>query len=99
VALFFGILWLLATIYFVLLIARLILDWIQVFSREWTPRGVVLVLAEIVYTATDPPLKALRRVVKPIRIGPVALDLAFFIVFFGVVILRQVFGALASSGG
>ena len=98
-ALFFGILWLLATIYFVLLIGRLILDWVQVFSREWTPHGIVLVLAEIVYTATDPPLKALRRVVKPIRIGPVALDLAFFIVFFGVIILRQVFGALAFRGG
>ncbi|MFP5348071.1 MAG: YggT family protein [Actinomycetes bacterium] len=96
-ALFFSILWLLATIYFVLLIGRLVLDWVQVFSREWTPRGVILVIAEIVYSATDPPLNALRRVIRPVRIGPIAIDLAFLIVFVGVVILRQVFGALAAS--
>ena len=96
-ALFFFILWLLATVYFVLLIARLVLDWIQVFSRDWTPRGVVLVIAEAVYTATDPPLRALRRVLKPIRLGPIQLDLAFLVLFLAVVVLQQLFESLARA--
>ena len=92
---FFGVLDLLLLIFFILLIARLVIDWVQVLSREWTPRGAVLVLAEIVYTATDPPIKAVRRVVKPVRIGPVQLDLAFMIVFIAVIILRAVVQSLA----
>jgi YggT family protein len=78
------------------LIARLVLDWVQVLSRDWTPKGVVLVLAEIVYTATDPPLRAVRRVLKPIRIGPVMLDLGFMVVFIAVIILMRVFQSLAA---
>jgi YggT family protein len=58
-----------------------------VFSRDWRPRGPVLVLAETVYSLTDPPLKALRRVLPPIRIGGVALDLAFFVLVLVVYIL------------
>ena len=51
------------------LIGRMVLDWIQVFARDWRPAGPVLVVAEGVYTATDPPLKALRRVIPPLRLG------------------------------
>lgn len=78
---------LLATIldvYFVVLIARLVLDWIQVFARQWSPRGLVLIVAETVYTLTDPPLKAVRRFIPPIRLGGIALDLAFLIVALAV---------------
>lgn len=71
-------------VFFVLLIARLVFDWIQVFARQWTPRGVVLVVAEAVYTVTDPPIKALRRVVPPLRLGGVGIDLAFLIVALAV---------------
>ncbi len=67
--------------FLVLLIARLILDYVQMFSRSWQPRGVVLVLAEVVYTVTDPPLKALRRVLPPLRIGSISLDLSFLVLF------------------
>ena len=76
-------------IFFVLLIGRLVVDWIQVFARDWRPRGVTLVLAEAVYSATDPPLKALRRVVPPLRLGQVQLDLAFMILFFVTYLLLQ----------
>jgi YggT family protein len=62
------------------LIVRLVVDWIQVFARSWTPTGVVLVLLEVVYSITDPPIGAFRRVFKPIRIGGVALDLSFLAV-------------------
>ena len=76
-------------IFFVLLIGRLVVDWIQVFARDWRPRGVTLVLAEAIYSATDPPLKALRRVVPPLRLGQVQLDLAFMILFFVTYLLLQ----------
>jgi YggT family protein len=59
---------------------RLVLDWVQVFAREWRPRGLALVVAEVTYTITDPPLKAVRRVVPPLTLGSVRLDLAFLIV-------------------
>lgn len=77
-------------IFFVLLIGRLVVDWIQVFAREWRPRGISLVLAEAVYSATDPPLKALRRVVPPLRLGQIQLDLAFMILFFITLVLLRV---------
>jgi YggT family protein len=77
----FGILYWLVLAFLLLLIGRLVLDWIQVFAREWRPRGPVLVVAEVIYTATDPPLKLLRRLIPPLRLGSVQLDLAFFILF------------------
>ncbi|WP_344773622.1 YggT family protein [Nocardioides panacisoli] len=66
--------------FIVLLWVRFIVDWIQVFARSWEPRGVLLVVLEIVYSVTDPPIKALRRVIKPIRLGNFALDVSFLIV-------------------
>jgi YggT family protein len=71
------------------LIIRLVFDWIQVFSRDWKPKGIVLVLAEAVYSVTDPPLKALRRVIPPLRLGSVQLDLAFTLLFLVTIILYQ----------
>ena len=76
--------------FFLLLIGRLVLDYIQMFARSWRPRGPLLVVAEIVYTITDPPLKALRRVIPPLRIGSVALDLGFLIVMIGAYVLLRV---------
>ena len=73
-------LWLL----FVLLIARLVLDYVQMFARGWSPKGPFLVLAEITYTVTDPPLRALRRVIPPLRIGSVALDLSFLVLIIAI---------------
>ena len=60
-----------------LLFVRLIVDWIQIFARSWSPRGPVLVVLEGVYTATDPPVKALRRLIPPLRLGGMAIDLSF----------------------
>jgi YggT family protein len=70
------------TFYLLLLIGRLVLSWIQAFSRSWSPRGPVLVVAEAVYTATDPPLKFLSRFIPVLRLGSVALDLSFMVLFF-----------------
>jgi len=77
-------------LFFIALIIRLIFDWVQMFSRDWKPRGVVLVAAEAIYSTTDPPLKALRRVIPPLRIGGIQLDLAFMVLFLIVLILLNV---------
>lgn len=66
-------------LYILVLLARFVFDLVQMFSREWTPKGPVLVVAETVYTLTDPPLNAIRRVIPPLRIGGVGLDLSFII--------------------
>lgn len=71
-------------LFFYTLIIRFILDWVQVLSRNWRPQGPVLVIAEIVYSITDPPLNWIRRFVRPIRMGTIQLDLAFIVLFFGV---------------
>jgi YggT family protein len=82
-----SILYFIVLIFFIFLIGRLILDWIQVFARDWRPRGVMLVIAEAIYSVTDPPLKALRRVLPPLSIGQVQIDLAFIVIFLIVSLL------------
>jgi len=80
-------------LFHIALILRLVFDWVQMFSRDWRPRGAVLVAAEGVYSTTDPPLRALRRVIPPLRVGGVQLDLAFMVLFLVVLILWQVLSA------
>lgn len=74
--------------YFLVLILRLILDWVQVFSRDWRPSGVLLIIAEVVYSLTDPPIRFLRKFIPPLRLGGVALDLAFLVLILVVSIAR-----------
>jgi YggT family protein len=81
-----GLLW----FFIALLWIRFIVDWVQVFARSWSPRGVLLVVLEVVYSITDPPIKALRRVIPPLRIGSIALDLSFLIVLVLAYILLEV---------
>ena len=66
-------------LFFILLIARLVLDYVQMFARSWRPRGPLLVVAEVIYTITDPPLRALRKVIPPLKLGSVSLDLSFLV--------------------
>jgi YggT family protein len=66
-------------LFFILLIGRLILDYVQMFARSWRPKGPMLVVAEVIYTVTDPPLRALRKVIPPLRLGSVSLDMSFLV--------------------
>lgn len=66
-------------LFIITLLIRLVAEWIQVFARDWRPRGPILVVLEGVYTVTDPPLNFIRRFVPPLRLGSIALDLAFII--------------------
>ena len=81
-----GLLW----AFIALLWIRFVVDWVQVFARSWAPSGPLLVVLEVVYSVTDPPIKALRRVIPPIRLGSVALDLSFIIVLVAAYILLSV---------
>ena len=64
------------------LFARVILDYIRIFSPSWRPRGVILAIAEAVYGITDPIMRFVRRFIPPLRIGPVAIDISFLLIFF-----------------
>ncbi len=75
-----SIVYLLLWLFLALLFVRFIVDWVQVFARSWTPTGPILVVLEIVYTITDPPILFFRRFIPPLRLGSVALDLSFMIV-------------------
>ena len=82
-------------VFLVLLFARFVVDWVMVLARSWRPSGVVAAGLEIVYSTTDPPLKAVRRVIPPLNLGSVRLDLGFMVLLIAVVILRNVALALA----
>jgi len=97
-ALIFGILDWLLLLYLLVLVGRLVFDWIQVFARTWKPSGPVLVLANGIYGLTDPPLRALRRLIPPLRIGPVAIDLGFLVLFLAVSFLRNLLRYFAFPG-
>ncbi len=71
-------------LFFAALICRFVLDWVQALSREWRPRGPLLVAAEGIYTVTDPPLKFLRRLIPPLTLGTIRLDLAFLVLMLAV---------------
>ncbi|MEI7659537.1 MAG: YggT family protein [Actinomycetes bacterium] len=69
------------------LLARLILDYVRMFARNWRPKGLVLILVELVYSITDKPMRFVGRYIPPLRLGTVSLDLSFIVLFFGVQLL------------
>ena len=77
-------------VYILVLFARLILDYIPMFNREWRPKGFGLVAAEAVYTVTDPPIRFFRRIIPPLRIGQLSLDFGFALTLLVVLILMNI---------
>ena len=69
-------------LFIVSLFARVILDYVRIFSPSWRPTGVILAIAEAVYGITDPVMKFVRRFIPSLRIGPVAVDISFILIFF-----------------
>jgi YggT family protein len=95
-AIVFEVLLLALWLFLLTLIARVVIDLLQIFARDFRPNGLVLVLFEAVFTVTDPPLKALRRFIPPIRIGAVAFDLAILVLFIGTQVLIAVVNGFAA---
>jgi YggT family protein len=83
------VLWWALRIYSLVLVARIIIDWVRAYNPSWRPRGAVLIAAEIVYTLTDWLLRLVRRLVPPLRLGPVALDLGAIIIFVAIGLLQN----------
>lgn len=77
-------------IYTLVLIARAVISWIPALHPDFRPRGWVAAAFEIIYTLTDPPIKFFQRFLPPLRVGGVALDMAFLVVFFVLMILARV---------
>lgn len=77
-------------LYLVVLIGCMILSWINVFVRPWYPPRIVKLVALGIFALTDPPLKFLRRYIRPLRLGTVSMDLSFMVLFIVVLILLQV---------
>lgn len=80
--------------YLVVLTVRALLSLVPLFIRDWQPRGALLVVAELVYTLTDPPLHWLRRVIPPLRIGGTQWDVGFLVLFLGLSVAMRVVPAL-----
>lgn len=90
-----NVLYVLLLIYFFVMWGRFVLDLVRTFNRSWRPRGGWLVLVEGVYTVTDPPIRFFRRLVPPLRLGPVALDLAWSLAMLLVIVAMTLVSWLA----
>jgi YggT family protein len=84
-------------LYFFTMWGRFVLDLVRTIRRGWRPRGALLVVAEIVYTVTDPPIRFFRRLIPPLRLGGVALDFGWSIVMLIVIILMSIAGFLRGA--
>ena len=84
-------------LYFFLMWGRFILDLVRTVRRDWRPSGALLVLAEVAYTVTDPPIRFFRRIIPPLRLGAVALDFGWSITMLIVIIGLSVAGFFRSA--
>lgn len=82
-------------VFLVLLFARVVVSLITVLARDWRPSGPLVVVLEGVFSITDPPVRAVRRVIPPLTLGSIRLDLGFMVVFFVTYIAYNFFRALA----
>jgi YggT family protein len=88
-------LWWALQLYFWLMIARFIVDLVLSVNPAWRPRGLVLVATELVMTLTDPPLKFVRRFIKPVRMGSISLDFGWTLVLLAISLLQNLLARLA----
>ena len=84
----------LLSLYMLVLLVRVVIDWVQMFARDWRPTGVVLVVANLVYGRTDPPLRRLRRMIPALRLGGTGIDLSFLVLVVAIVILQRLLALL-----
>lgn len=83
--------------FWLLLIGRIVVEFIRSFARDWHPRGLVVVVLEVVFTITDPPVKLLRRLIPPVNLGGIRLDLSIMVLFFIVFVLMSITSRLGQA--
>ncbi|MBT1191496.1 YggT family protein [Rhodococcus kroppenstedtii] len=86
----FAVLYFVLFLFWLLLIGRVVVEFIRSFARDWHPTGVMVVILEAIFTVTDPPVKFLRRIIPPLNLGGVRLDLSIMVLLFIVFILMRV---------
>lgn len=91
------VLYIITEIFWFLLLARIVVEMIASFSRGWSPRGFFAVVLEWLFTISDPPVKALRKVIKPVRIGQISLDLSVLVLFVIIIVLQIILQGLMSG--
>ncbi|SHG61959.1 YggT family protein [Jatrophihabitans endophyticus] len=77
-------------VYILLVLARVVVEWVRQFARSWRPAGTAAIGVELVYSATDPPIRLLRRLVPPLQLGTVSLDLSVIILLIVLIVARLV---------
>lgn len=82
-------------LFWICLIGRIIVEFIRSFARDWQPKGFLVILLELLFTVTDPPVKLLRRLIPPIRLGQVRLDLSIMLLMLIVFVLIEVVSGFA----
>lgn len=92
----FAVIYFVLFVFWLLLIGRIIVEFIRTFARDWRPTGFVVVVLEAIFTVTDPPIKLLRRLIPSISLGGVRLDLSIMVLLFIVFVLMQVTQGLAT---
>ncbi|EOM78119.1 YggT family protein [Rhodococcus rhodnii] len=95
----FSVLYLLLFLFWLLLIGRIVVEFVRTFARDWRPSGFVVIVLEAIFTVTDPPVKLLRRVIPPINLGGVRLDLSIMVLLFLVFILMSIVQGQARAAG
>ncbi len=95
----FAVIYFVLFVFWLLLIGRIIVEFIRSFAREWRPTGIVVVILEAIFTVTDPPVKLLRRLIPPISLGGIRLDLSIMVLLFIVFILMSIVQRLAQPAG
>ncbi|MCW2491899.1 MAG: YggT family protein [Pseudonocardiales bacterium] len=96
-ATFWGAVGLALLVFYLLVIARLVAETTRSFARSWRPAGLTAIGLELVYSVTDPPMKLLRRIIPPLRIGGISLDLSVIVLFILIIILQQIVAGLAGA--
>jgi YggT family protein len=88
--LFFDVLGFVLFVFWLLLIARVVIEFIRSFSRDWRPKGATVVILEVIMTLTDPPVKLLRRIIPQLTLGAVRFDLSIMVLLLAAFIGMQV---------
>ncbi len=83
-------------LFWICLIGRIIVEFIRSFARDWQPKGFLVVVLELLFTVTDPPVKLLRRLIPPVRLGQVRLDLSIMLLMIIVFVLIEIVARLAA---
>ncbi|HEX2902826.1 MAG TPA: YggT family protein [Jatrophihabitans sp.] len=86
-------------VFYLLIVARLIVETTRTFARSWRPAGAAAVALEAVYMVTDPPVKALRRMIPPLRLGGLVFDVSIYVLFLILWVLSLLVDSIASTYG